>query len=209
LDVVVGAGKTFLTSMVINNLHSSIQRDEALAYFYFEKDRELNYDASLRCLVKQLAVPAEENKIHSAIFAKYNERQNQGNSKDLLTSDEILKLLPELIAPRSKVYIVLDALDECKSLTDLLDAICAVMDSVHNVWVFASGRPDIKDDLPPDRLEVRIEASRNDADIRRFLMSKINSARESTRPTKANCLLRDDDLSRMVYESIANKSGGM
>ena len=67
----VGTGKTFLTSTVIERItflsqpeyktDTFVAGDEALAYCFCEKgDQTLNNESILRCLVKQLAVPTTE-----------------------------------------------------------------------------------------------------------------------------------------------------
>jgi hypothetical protein len=161
----VGTGKTFLTSAVIHEMTSTIQEDpgtspfitedKALAYFYFQKgDKSLNYDAVIRCLVKQLAFPAtNEEAIHADILAEYNDKQSHGNRKTPFDCGKAIDLIEKLVASRSRVILVIDAVDECdqSSREELLDTFYDLMNKISYLWIFVSSRPyrDILDQLPP------------------------------------------------------------
>ena len=122
----MGTGKTFLTSTVIEKLTSVIQAqpgtdafvagDETLAYCFCEKgDKSLSNETILRCLVKQLAVPATKGaSLNAQILAEYDTNQSKGNMNTSFNCDEIIDRIENLIASRSRVFLVIDGLDECE-----------------------------------------------------------------------------------------------
>ncbi|OQU96055.1 Ankyrin repeat-containing protein [Cladophialophora immunda] len=209
----VGAGKTFLTSRVIDDIHSSIRDDQALAYFYCDKfDTTLTGDRILRCFVKQLATPKEsQDVIHAEIARIYEDRQSRGNLKSPLTYEEIVALFPHLVAPLSKVFLVLDGFDECDSSTrdEISDAFEALrVDG--RIWIFVSGRPDMGTYLPSPRAEIAIEQRKTMVDIEKFITSQIEISQTRSPPKRAGQLLKEgSELRKLVEKSILDKSDGM
>jgi hypothetical protein len=115
-----GAGKTILTSIVVNHLQEGF-RDEptvGLAYLYCDHERrdEQTPDHMFASILKQLA---QRYSLHfslpEAVRALYDKhQQTQGTTKPRTQPllPEILEYLPLVTDLFSKVYIVVDALDE-------------------------------------------------------------------------------------------------
>ncbi|KAJ4265106.1 hypothetical protein NW762_005352 [Fusarium torreyae] len=106
-----GAGKTILTSIVIDKLRSSVLDDSniGIAYIYlsFQRQKEQTLDMLLSSLLKQLAgnlasMPEEVVNLH---YEHDKERTRP-------TSKGIIYTLRKVIAKYSRVFIVIDALDE-------------------------------------------------------------------------------------------------
>ncbi len=110
-----GAGKTITTSIVIEELttHFKFDKKVGIAYIYlnFRRQDEQKAEDLLASLLKQLteyqsALPRAVKDLH--------ERHEQRRTRP--SFDEISKALHSIIPAYSRVFIVIDALDECKSV---------------------------------------------------------------------------------------------
>ncbi|KAJ6437571.1 hypothetical protein O9K51_09777 [Purpureocillium lavendulum] len=109
-----GAGKTILTSVVIDDLESRFRSEpnSGLAYIYcnFQRQEEQSLDHLLASIVKQLA--ERQPSVLSNIKAVY-ERHELSRTKPSL--EDITRLLHSVAAVYSRIFIVVDALDECQA----------------------------------------------------------------------------------------------
>jgi len=108
-----GAGKTILTSIVVDYLYSRRQRDPniGIAYLYcnFQRKYEQKIDDLLASLLKQFI--QEQSSVPDSVKTLYNQHKDKRTRPSL---DEISKTLNSVITYYSRVYIVVDALDECQ-----------------------------------------------------------------------------------------------
>ncbi|THV45381.1 hypothetical protein BGAL_0496g00050 [Botrytis galanthina] len=108
-----GAGKTILTSIVVEELINSFRNDKdiGIAYFYcnFRRQHEQKIDDLLLSLLKQLSgyQPLMPGVVKD-MFDLHSPRQNRPSTKEISTA------LKFVIDAYSKVFIVVDALDECQ-----------------------------------------------------------------------------------------------
>ena len=109
-----GAGKTILTSIVINDLVTKASKHGktgvAYIYFNFQRKSEQTIENILRSLLKQLAqtLPSMPDDV------KYlYDRETEKGIRPLL--GEIIGALQSASAKYSRVFIILDALDECET----------------------------------------------------------------------------------------------
>ncbi|KAH7112350.1 hypothetical protein EDB81DRAFT_670829 [Dactylonectria macrodidyma] len=109
-----GAGKTILTSMVVQDLVTHYGGDEntGIAYVYLDylRQHEQKVEDLLANILKQLSgcrssLPSELNDLHKQHAGK------RGVTRPSL--QDILKVLPCVAALYSRVFIIIDALDEC------------------------------------------------------------------------------------------------
>lgn len=158
------------------------QANEAFAYFYCDRSRTDHRDpvVVLRSLVRQFSAPKDESTIIPYIEAKYTERKRSGFSRDQLTSEECQELLLQLTREYAVHNIVIDGLDECDRDTRciLMDALDLLAEnSSHPVKIYVASRQD--QDLR-DRYENRdhleVTANDNQADIERFVLSKLEQS---------------------------------
>ncbi|KAI1299150.1 purine and uridine phosphorylase [Xylaria venustula] len=112
-----GAGKTILTSVVIDDLEKRFRDDTttALAYVYYNYKRqsEQGFESMLSSLLKQLA------KSHSSlphILKKLYSRHERSRTNP--SFDELSHALELITAEYSRVFIIVDALDECSGLNN-------------------------------------------------------------------------------------------
>jgi hypothetical protein len=109
-----GAGKTILTSIVIDELTNRFGNDETvgIAYIYcnFRRRHEQRAEDLLAGLLKQLAQcrPTLPESMR-LLYDKHAEQRTRPSF------DEILKALQTVVAAYSKAFIIVDALDECQT----------------------------------------------------------------------------------------------
>ncbi|KAH8595479.1 hypothetical protein B0O99DRAFT_652217 [Bisporella sp. PMI_857] len=110
-----GAGKTILTSIVVDYLHTKFQGDLniGIAYLYcnFRRQHEQKPEDLVISLLKQLV--QELPSVPESVKNLYNQHKNKRTRPSL---DEISKTLHSVTTAYLRVYVVVDALDECQVL---------------------------------------------------------------------------------------------
>lgn len=113
-----GCGKTVLSSTVIEDLITTVDQ-RALLYFFFDSNdtRKQSFDDMIRSLVCQLYQKQEITRtLLDSLFNSYQDGQAQPPISKICTT------LFEMLREMNEVWIVLDALDECKTRSDNRDA---------------------------------------------------------------------------------------
>ncbi|KAK9846787.1 hypothetical protein MYU51_000753 [Penicillium brevicompactum] len=193
-----GTGKTLMISTVIDELRRRIRNDSTirLAYFYFNYRAEFTIEEILANLLKQLILDAMVPYRLKSLYESHRKHETH------LTLEEILELLESTISESSKVFIVIDALDECQlphiHQQELLARISEFQD-IHNLGFLATSRdnPDISD-MFPNCPRLRVEAK--DTDIKAFLETSLNHFR---------CVKESPDLREEILAAIINAADGM
>ncbi|KAI0428933.1 ankyrin repeat-containing domain protein [Xylaria sp. FL1042] len=107
-----GAGKTFLTSIIVDNLHSRFndEPDVGVAYLYcsFRRADDQKAEDLLASLLKQLA--QKRSSLPDSVVSLYRHHKKERKS---LSFNQISNTLRFVAAMYSQVFIVVDALDEC------------------------------------------------------------------------------------------------
>ena len=171
-----GAGKTILTSIVIKDLNKRFQNDPSmgLAFLYcdFRRQGEQKAEDLLASLLKQLS--QERSPLPDSVKAFYEEHKYK-QTRPLF--DEISRALESVAAMYSRVFIVIDALDECqvsdgcrtRFLLEIfnLQAKCGIS-------FFATSRfiPEIIENFKGS-MSLKIRAS--EEDVRKYLDSHISN----------------------------------
>jgi len=110
-----GAGKTILTSVVIDDLATRFQGEDdvGIAYVYcnFQRTQEQNIHHLLASLLKQLA--QSQPSLPEPLQALY-ERHKKDETRPSL--DETSVALQLVAGSYSRVFLLVDALDECQAL---------------------------------------------------------------------------------------------
>ncbi len=165
-----GAGKTILTSIVIDDLEKRFRTETttAVAYVFYnyKSQDEQTPEALLSSLLKQLA----QN--HPSLPHRLRELCNQHKRKRTrLSLDELSQVLELVAAQSSKVFIVADALNECRTAdscrTKFLSAIFSLQDKT-GVNIFATSRP-IPDITDQFRGAVSMQILATKDDIQKYL----------------------------------------
>ncbi|KAJ7811927.1 hypothetical protein B0H13DRAFT_1926431 [Mycena leptocephala] len=122
-----GAGKSVLSSTVIKQLFADARlfddgeksRPPAVAFFYFDfRDKERqSVESALRRIVLQLSAQSP----HS--YRALDEQYKLSNGQKLPSYEDLQKILQQLLSELRRTYVVLDALDECDELSQIVDLI--------------------------------------------------------------------------------------
>lgn len=109
---ITGCGKTVLISTVLEYLQRSY---ENVLYFYFDfaQEKKQSVDGMIRCLISQLTGMSKASRKH--IDSLYTSHQ-QGNMQPNLRS--LCETFQAIVNESGEVWIILDALDECKMRQD-------------------------------------------------------------------------------------------
>jgi hypothetical protein len=113
-----GYGKTILSSTIIDYLHST-QIDTSfpilMFFFDFNDPNKQSYESLIRSLIKQLYLVSKTSRdLLASLYYKYNE----GNSAP--STESLSKTLQSIFSFGQKIYIIIDALDECRDREKLI-----------------------------------------------------------------------------------------
>lgn len=199
-----GAGKTILTSIVIDHLHTRFydQPDVGIAYVYcnFRRHDEQNAGDLLASLLKQLAQQRP-----SLPEALSDLESKHGLMKSRPSIEELSECLGSVSAEYSKVFIIVDALDECdasyRCRMSLLDELFNLQSGTGvDANLFTTSRP-IFDIV--QRFEgvpsLEIRASRQD--IERYLRGHIGEL--------SSFVTRRQELQEEIISAISDATDGM
>ncbi|KAH6987716.1 hypothetical protein BKA56DRAFT_669332 [Ilyonectria sp. MPI-CAGE-AT-0026] len=160
-----GAGKTILTSVVINDLADRSRDDPSvgLAYLYcnFRREGEQKMENFLASLVRQLS--QKQALLPDPVKYIYQRHKDEGTRPSVGELSKAFKLVTDMY---SRVFVVVDALDECQradgSRGKLLSELFALQAS-QGVNIFATSRfiPEIVDEFS-EGVSLEIRASPED-----------------------------------------------
>ena len=165
-----GAGKTILTAITIDDLTTRFQTDPdiGIAYLYcnFRRQDEQKADDLLASLLKQLS--QTRSSLPDSVKALYDQHKNKRTRPSF---DEISRTLQSVAAMYSRVFIVIDALDECQASdgcrTRFLKEIFKVQ-TKSGANIFATSRfiPEITERFQGS---ISLEIRASEEDVRRYL----------------------------------------
>jgi hypothetical protein len=165
-----GAGKTILTSIVVEELSVRFRHSKSIgiAYIYcnFRRQDEQKAEGLLASLYKQLT--QGRSSLPESVKSLYDKHKDKRTRPSF---DEISRALQFVIAIYSKVFIIVDALDECQAANGcrsrFLEEVFALQAKC-GVNIFATSRfiPEITNKFA-ESTSVEIRAS--DEDVRKYL----------------------------------------
>ena len=197
-----GAGKTMITSIIVEHLWTQFRNDSSIgiAYVYcnFRRQQEQKPADLLINLLKQLV--QERPFIPDTVKSLYERNAKKGTRP---SCDEISKVLHSVVTDYSRAFIIFDALDECQvsngNLRSLLLEI-SNLQATSEANLFATSRfiPEIIKEFEGSLL---LEIYASDEDVQRYLdghMSQLPSF-----------VLRSLDLQEEVMTKIIKAVDGM
>lgn len=197
-----GAGKTIITSIVIENLDAQLYNDQnvGLAYLYcsFLRQSEQRTEDLLQSLLKQLVQGRSSLPDSAGFLYEYYQKKRTRPSLN-----EISRALQSVAAMYSRVFIIIDALDECRTSdgrgSRLLSEIFTLQ-SRCGVNIFATSRfiPEIMEKFTGS-ISLEIRASKQD--VRSYIDGHI-----SRLPSFVG---RDLDLQEEIKVRIIDAVDGM
>lgn len=171
-----GAGKTILTSIVVDYLVSKFRLgDVGIAYIYcnFHRHHEQNTGDLLASILKQLV--ETQSLLPECVKDLYESHQSRRTRPSV---DELHKTLRSIIASYSKVFIIVDALDECQTSNNtrikFLFKLFDIQDESH-INIFATSRP-IPEIYKKFKESTVIEVRARTDDVRNYLESQISQS---------------------------------
>jgi hypothetical protein len=192
-----GAGKTILTSVVIDNLVQRFYKDSdvGIAYIYcnYRRQDDQRIDKILASILKQLT--ERQPSLATVVQDLYDQHKSHRTWPFV---DELSEALRSLVKEYGRVYIIVDALDECgtsggarsKLLKQLMDL---KENSDVNLFMTSRDMPDIEEKLQGDIITLKIRASEEDVGC--FLDSRLNSLSELVKKNKD---LRDNIRAKVI-----------
>ena len=193
-----GAGKTILTSTIVAELIMRFQNDNTIgiAYLYcnFRSQHSQKFEDLLASLLKQLI--QKQLSLPDRVKALYNQHKNE---RTRLSLHEILELLHFVASLYSRLFIIIDALDECQAYgcrTELLQEIFRIQ-AKYGANLFATSRaiPEIQNEFEKS-VTLEIRASRND--VQRYIDGNISRFR----PFVARNPALQDEIKTVIVEAV-------
>jgi hypothetical protein len=165
-----GAGKTILTSVVVEELNTRFQNDKSIgvAYLYcdFRRHGEQKAEDLLASLLKQLT--QGQSSLPDSVECLYDSHKDKGTPPSF---GEISRTLQSVAAIYTRTFIIVDALDECqvsdgcrmRFLSEMLD-----LQSKCQASLFATSRsiPEINE-MFKESMQLEIRARYQD--VQRYL----------------------------------------
>ncbi|KAA8571542.1 hypothetical protein EYC84_001542 [Monilinia fructicola] len=195
-----GAGKTVLTSAIIDNLQTMFSASNVgVAFIYCNYAEKIDIAAYLTSIIQQLI--RQRYAIPNYVLDLYHEHVSTGRH---LNKAEATHLLHSLISEFPRLYLVVDALDECdetkKTRTDLIHEL-RNLPSNTNVLLTSRRLGDIEEKLSGSS---HLEIQASDDDVRAYLEARIDREENILKFCK-----KDPTLRKTIVGKIAEKAHGM
>ncbi|KAF2261745.1 hypothetical protein CC78DRAFT_583261 [Lojkania enalia] len=199
-----GCGKSVLSSGVIDDLEGHCQNDpdNVLAFFYFDFNDAHSQDPTvmIASVIKQLS--SHCLKISEGVAKFYTSCDNGTRQPSPSACLDMLKMIIEEF---SHVYIVLDALDECRDRKELLEILTTLSNwNLENLHVIVASRQerDIEEVLArlvSQRNFIRLKSSEVDKDIEAYVEHRLAHSKWK----------KDAALCQEIQKELSQKSRGM
>lgn len=186
-------------SVVINYLDRKFEGENVgIAYIYCAYREQTHTAASLiASLLKQLLQQVQH--VSGNILDVYKHHRDKKTRPPL---HEYSRLLASQVRHFSKIFIVIDALDECSEEEKIREQLMTeVRKLLPSVSLLVTSR-DIPDMKPKFTGAARLEIRASDGDIRQYLESRITTE-------LAEFLERDKTLQSNILTTIVEKAQGM
>lgn len=171
-----GAGKTILTSIVVEYLISEFRHgDVGIAYIYCSYHRydEQNTGDLLASILKQLA--ETQILLPESVKDLYKRHQSRRTRPSV---DELYKTLQSIITVYSRVFIIVDALDESQTSNNTrVNFLLYLFDlqTRSGINIFATSRP-VPDIYEKFKGSIEIEIRAHSGDVRNYLDNEISQS---------------------------------
>ncbi|KAJ5826584.1 ankyrin [Penicillium robsamsonii] len=171
-----GAGKTILTAVVIDDLATQCLNNHTLglAYIYcdFRRKDDQKAENLLASILKQLSHC--RSPLPTSVKMLYEQHKDRRTRPSL---NELFRSLQFVASLYAKVFVVIDALDECKTSDDSRNVFLSRifdLQKVCSVNILATSRPvpEIMERFSGDKLEIRAHES----DVEKYLEGRISQA---------------------------------
>jgi Cdc6-like AAA superfamily ATPase len=201
LHGIPGCGKTILTSKVIDTLSERLEKTEALAYCYCDYAEIITLETQtvvktiVHQILKPLAIPEEVEEKVTKLFIQGNRTPNL---------DDLLSTIRLAASGFSKVYVVLDGIDECQKQDQqdvlyVINQITSIESPIFKVFVSSREESRISSALDCPRIQVLDDAVHKD--IKDFASAGVQSRLDSGEMTIGNLALKEEVISELVAKA--------
>ncbi|KAF8242721.1 hypothetical protein K440DRAFT_564459, partial [Wilcoxina mikolae CBS 423.85] len=198
---IAGAGKTYLSSVVIDHLFAT-NSGVAYIYFDFSNEEQQNVTEVLASLIKQLVkqlpgFPAPLETLHRKMEEERPQRRPN--------HEELYSTLIELSKSFTRAFIVFDALDECNRLQrERLLPMCHRMGKGgFRVFITSRSHPDDIEDSLGDG--PKIEVTAQSKDLRSYINHRIDANPRARKLLNS----RANDRKDQIVDGLVDAAGGM
>jgi hypothetical protein len=205
-----GAGKTILTSIVIDDLDTRFSGDLTIGITYiycdFRRKDEQTAEGLLASLVKQLA--ETQFSLPESVKSLYDWHKPKRTRPSF---DELSRTLQSVTAMYSRVFIIIDALDECQGTDDCRTKLLTQvfnLQSKYRANLFATSRfiPEIKEKFVGS-MSKEIRATGDD--VRRYLDNHMPQLPEFVRCSQERQKTLQEELQEEIKTKIVKAVDGM
>lgn len=195
-----GARKTIIAAIAVDYLLQSAQCLHGIAYVYCNYKSQEEQDASsiLAAILKQLI----QGRLSTIELMErlYQQHADRGTK---LSLDEIFSALQDVLANHPAVYIVIDALDECRDSDGTRRQLLSKLQDLQargDVRLMVTSRfiPGILDEF---RGALQLEVRASSEDVKRFVAGQTYRL--------PRCIQRDLTLQDLIQRKIAEAVDGM
>jgi hypothetical protein len=197
-----GAGKTIITAITIDDLNTRFRNDSSIGITYlycnFRRRNEQKVEDLLASLLKQLS--QKRSSLPGSVETLYDHHKDERMRPSF---DEISSTLQSVAAMYSRVFIIVDALDECQTLDGCRTRFLSELFNLqakHGANLFMTSRfiPEITEKFQENTsLEIRASTE----DMRKYLDGHISRL--------PGFVLRSVELQEEIKTGIIKAVGGM
>ncbi|KAI0485805.1 hypothetical protein F4859DRAFT_528751 [Xylaria cf. heliscus] len=197
-----GAGKTILASIVVNDLEAKFEHDPTIAVSYvycnYKRQNEQTVENLLSSLLKQLA--RSHPSLPESVKKIYDKHKSRSTKPSL---HEISEALRAVTAQSSRVFIVIDALDECQASDGCRSRFMPTIWEIQaetraNVLVTSRPIPEIEKQF---KSMTSIEIRANKGDIRRYLRDHMSEL--------CGFIVNELETQNKIMTTISEEADGM
>ncbi|RYP50205.1 hypothetical protein DL768_004226 [Monosporascus sp. mg162] len=203
---ILGAGKTVLAAKIINHLQVGYSRSKNIACLYIYFDYIEHKNQGLTSLLSTLLI--QLLRMRNGLSAKILEIHDAWGTKRMFpSSDDYTAMLKSQLTEFSRVFIVIDALDECPDDTrsSFVKTLDRLPDKVHVLYTTTPGRSHGQL-IRPGGSEIEVIAHPDD--IRKYLKKTINDRQRLRAMAEAGQQVDHAFLDKAL-DTIVTKSDGM
>jgi hypothetical protein len=200
LSGIPGAGKTVLSSLIIQECMNRASTERAVAFFYCDY-KSLDSQNSVNILASIASQLARQNENSFQILKKYHTALHPQNQlKQSPELEQLIQLLRSMSSTFEDVRIVVDGLDECGSSTvEVLEALKSVIHEHETISIALLSRDEveIREELGPP-VCAYIEIAAHTKDIEHFVRSEIENRIKKKKLRVKSVELKDEIVLQLV-----------
>ena len=197
-----GAGKTVLSSSTIEHIQAREvtlrAKDGNVAYFYGDRTNKWQGTAFNICISALSQLLARLPEIPDALLAGHRNAMCYGRYR-ISEADDVFHLFREVVAALSSVSLIIDALDECSGISDIVSWLSDAIQTLPSFRVifFSRDTAAVRKELG-QKPSIRMDAASTKQDIDTYLASAV-------------CTLpcTETDLKNHVFQTLSRKAEGM